>query len=102
MEEDNYSIDQVLLQLHTGLSVFEKQELKTQLTDYINYLLLHDFNKLVQLLYRIDINEQKLKQIVQENPQTDAAILISDLLIQRQEEKIRTRQSFKPSDDITE
>ena len=102
MPEDNSSIDSTLMRLNTTLSVFEKEELKEQLKVYINYLLLNDFNKLVQLLYLVDVNEQKLKQLIQENPQTDAAVLITDLLIQRQEEKIRTKETFKSNNDIAE
>lgn len=62
--------------------------------------MLHDFNKLVQILYRVDVDEKKLKVLLQENKETDAAVIIADLLLQRQEEKIKTKQEFKPSDDI--
>ena len=102
MPEDNSSINSSLLRLNTTLTVFEKEELREQLKDYINYLLLNDFNKLVQLLYQVDVNEQKLKQLIKENPQMDASVLITDLLIQRQEEKIKTRETFKSNDDIAD
>ena len=102
MPEDNSSINSSLLRLNTTLTVFEKEELREQLKDSINYLLLNDFNKLVQLLYQVDVNEQKLKQLIKENPQMNASVLITDLLIQRQEEKIKTRETFKSNDDIAD
>ena len=37
------------------------------LITYINDCIQHDFNKLVQLLYRIDVSEEKLKYILQLN-----------------------------------
>jgi hypothetical protein len=64
--------------------------------------LLHDFNKLVQILYKIDVNEQRLKELLQANPQTDAAVIIADLLIQRQQEKIKTKEVFNSTNDIAE
>lgn len=60
----------------------------------INQLLLTDFGKLVQVLYRIDVAEQKLKTLLQEQPTTDAAELIADLLIERQMQKQKFRQSL--------
>ena len=102
MPEDNSSINSTLLRLNSTLTVFEKEELREQLKGYIIYLLLNDFNKLVQLLYQVDVNEQKLKQLIKENPQMNASVLITDLLIQRQEEKIKTRETFKSNDDIAD
>ena len=99
--EDEKHFEQ-LLNLNKQLDVFQKQELKEQLISIVNSLLLHDFNKLVQILYRVDVREQKLKELLQKNPQTDAAIIIADLLIERQEEKIKTKQSFKTDDHITD
>jgi len=86
---------EALLNLNHQLTALQKSELNEQLIFYINHLLLHDFNKLVQILYRVDVNEKKLKELLQQNKNTDAALLIADLLIQRQEEKIKTREAFK-------
>ena len=52
------------------------------------------------MLYRIDVSEQKLKQLVQKKPTTDAAVIITDLLIERQEQKMKTKISFKEDDNI--
>ena len=50
----------------------------SDLIAFINDCIQHDFNKLVQLLYRIDVSEEKLKSILQLNPNEDAAKLIND------------------------
>ena len=91
-----------LLNLNSQLTAMQKAELKEHLILYINYLLLHDFNKLVQILYKIDVNQQKLKELLQANPQTDAAVIIADLLMQRQQEKIKTKEVFNSTNDIAE
>jgi hypothetical protein len=97
MEENQHIED--LLNLSQQLTALEKLEMKEQLICYINHLLLYDFNKLVQILYRVDVDEKKLKALLQENKETDAAVIIADLLLQRQEEKIKAKQEFKPDDD---
>jgi hypothetical protein len=95
-------IDRLLQVIEPGLPLAKREELRQQLVDAINYLLVHDFSRLVQVLYRVDVSEAKLKQLLQEQPHADAAVLITDLLIQRQEEKIKTRQAFQSEDDIPE
>ncbi len=67
------------------------------LEEEINRLLLQDFDKLIAILYRVDVNEQKLKLLLKERPGEDAAKLISSLLIERQEQKIKSRDQFNSS-----
>jgi hypothetical protein len=86
-----------LLQLTSQLNA---DELRQQLVLHINHLLLNDFNRLVLVLYRVDVSEKKLKELLQVNPQTDAAIIIADLLIERQQQKIKTKESFRSNDNI--
>ena len=54
------------------------------LADKINYLIVNDFNKLISILYRADINETKLNIILSENRNEDAGKLIALLFIERQ------------------
>ena len=70
----------------------------SQLAAYINELIKNDFDKLISYLYRIDVNEQKLKSLLQQNPQEDAGNLIATLIIERQEQKIKTREQFSQRD----
>jgi hypothetical protein len=70
------------------------EEIYTQLSAYINNLIKTDFDKLIAYLYRIDVNEQKLKSLLQQNPDEDAGNIIATLIIERQEQKIKTRQQF--------
>ena len=69
----------------------------------INSLLTQDFDKLISILYRMDVSEIKLRQLLNDNPAEDAAKLIAELMIERQAEKIRSRQQFSKRDnDIDE
>jgi hypothetical protein len=76
------------------------KELRERIQRLVNDLIITDFDQLVQLLYRIDVNENKLKKLLHDRPQTDAAVLITDLLIERQLEKIKSKESLKNQKDI--
>ena len=73
------------------------------LASEINNLIRTDFEKLVSLLYRIDVSEVKLKEMLQAQPDRDAGHIIAELLIERQLQKIKLRHLFsKAQGDISE
>jgi hypothetical protein len=74
-------------------------EIHRKLATYINTLIKDDFDKLITYLYRIDVNEQKLKSLLQQNPTEDAGNIIATLIIERQQQKIKTRQQFSQRDN---
>lgn len=79
------------------------EELREKLTAHINHLINHDFEKLVFYLYRIDINEAKMKQLLDRQQGEHAAALIADLIIERQLQKNKSRREFRQRDnDISE
>ncbi len=69
-------------------------ELKEQLTQYINHLINTDFEKLIFCLYRIDVHEARMKQLLQAQEGENAAALIAQLIIDRQLQKIKSRAAF--------
>ncbi len=69
-----------------------ESNLVAYLTERINYLIVNDFNKLIYILYRADINEAKLNKLLSENKKEDAGKIIAALFIQRQLEKIKSRE----------
>jgi hypothetical protein len=98
-----HSIEQLLLQIRDVKLTHEDSDIRNQLIAAINHLISQDFHRLVVLLYRVDVSEKNLRQILSASPQTDAAIIITDLLIERQLEKIRSRAEFrKDQKDIPE
>ena len=70
------------------------EELQKMLIELIDQLIQFDFPRLVNLLYRIDISEEKLILLLKENQQVDAAKIIAALIIERLLEKINSRQVF--------
>ena len=77
-------------------------EVKAQLADHINRLVQYDFQKLVSILYRIDVSESRLKLLLKENPTTDAGIIIADMMIERQLQKIKSRREFRRDENISD
>ncbi|MBS1933428.1 MAG: hypothetical protein JST96_05460 [Bacteroidetes bacterium] len=78
------------------------EEIKEQLAGYVNDLISNDFEKLVSLLYRVDVSEKKLKKMLNENKNTDAGKIIAELIIERQAQKIKTRNEYKKRDDVSD
>lgn len=89
------------IQIDKGISM---DELHFRLANHVNYLVQHDFQKLLTLLYRVDVNEDQLKKLMRQRPGEDAGRLIASLLIERQLQKIITRKKHHdfPQEDNSE
>lgn len=85
-----------------GLNRLPGEDLKSMISRAINTLIVHDFNQLVTILYRLDISEKKLNGVLGSNPGKDAGDLISDLVIERELEKFKSRQQFRRNDPIAD
>lgn len=74
---------------------YANQDLENKLAVYINKLIDKDFNRLVNLLYRIDISEEKLKLALQkEDKSHSSGKTIAQLIIERQFQKLEFRKKF--------
>ena len=95
--------EQVLQEIYKELEIallekdhsFTRQILAERINEFIN----NDFQRLVSILYRMDVSETKLKQLLTNNPGADAGMIIADLMIERQGEKIRSREQFSKRDE---
>jgi len=77
------------------------ESFKEKLIVYINGLINDDFEKLIFLLYKTDVEEKKLKSVLS-SANTDAASIIADLIIERQLQKIRSRKEFRSNENVPE
>src|SRR2546430_16113145 len=103
-----YSKDNLELVTHE----LEKNDVHFILTDYsydhpleklstlVNSLIVNDFQRLISLLYRLDISEKKLQSLLHESGDIAAGKLIAKMIIERQLQKIEARKSFKKDDNI--
>jgi hypothetical protein len=73
----------------TSLAVF-----KEKLSVYVNQLINHDFEKLIHILYRLDVSEKKLRSALSASS-AEAGMIIAQMIIDRQSEKIKTREQYR-------
>jgi hypothetical protein len=73
----------------------QQADIRALLIERIDDMIQNDFQSLVVLLYRVDVNEKQLRRMLQENQETYAAPIIADLVIKRQLEKKELREKYK-------
>lgn len=100
LQPQNTIMDLVLSE--TDIPALRNKDLFERLADYINKLIADHFDELITLLYRMDVNEKKLKELLQQHDGENTADIIASLIIERQEQKIKTREQFKTYTNIPE
>jgi hypothetical protein len=71
------------------------EEFRKYLTGKLKILLEERFETLVNILYRIDISEQKLSELFSAKNRDYIPASLADLIIERQLQKIRLRKLYK-------
>ncbi len=90
---DEQQIEGMLQRLAAG-TTNDYEAVVQQLAPVINECIHNDFERLVQLLYRVDVDEKKLKQSLQSAHEEDAGVIIARLMVERHIQKLAVRQSF--------
>ncbi len=90
---DAFEIDAQLLPVKSSneelMAAFRKL-----LIQRIEELAEKNMDKLMWLLYRVDVSERKLHAVLKQTLPAEAATAIADLIIARQIQKINSRQQF--------
>lgn len=80
-----------------------EEDLLALLSMRINELIRTDMQRLISILYRIDVDEKKIRNMLREHKGTDAGLIIAHLVLERQKQKIKTREMFNSRvDDISD
>jgi len=77
------------------------EELKLLLSGYIDHLISNNPDKLVSILSRVDVSEKMLKANLL-NQKENASSIMAQMIIERQMEKINTRERYRSNDDVSE
>ena len=102
-EENNRLIVQKILTDQFGLSPHpDKVDFINHLANEINHLIQHDFQKLVNILYHVDVDESKLTGMLAKYVHDDAGYIIAQLIIDRQMQKMNARSESKKDENISE
>ncbi len=80
------------------------EDMHSKLAVHINQLIKDNFEALVTLLYKIDIDEGKLKLQLAHNPTENAGNMIATLIMERLQQKAAFKKQFskKPSSSDNE
>lgn len=73
-----------------------------QLAQFVHELIDKDFSRMVQLLYRLDVSEDKLRSVLLEHPTGDAGEMIAALILERIAQREKNKQLFKQEGEIPE
>lgn len=97
---ENIAVISVLnkLQLEEGNAFGKSSKEQFEiLVNFIDDLIRNDFHRLLSILYRVDISEEKLRTKLAENKENKvrSAEMIAQLFIEREEEKILSRAKYR-------
>lgn len=70
------------------------ENLKQFLVTHIKNLLANDFERLINILYRIDVDEKQFYDALNNADHSEVASQIADLVLKREMEKVKWRNSF--------
>ncbi|MBA4139634.1 MAG: hypothetical protein H0X70_03870 [Segetibacter sp.] len=83
-------------------NVHSYTDLLQDLSYYINHLITNDFNKLIVILYRMDVSEEQLHKLLKQQPNKLSSDTIAKLIIERQQKKMQMKASYKKDETIPE
>jgi hypothetical protein len=79
----------------SGNSFSAYAELSGQVQPHIERLLLHEKQKFISLLYRVDLSETQIQKATREQPLSFFPQLITDLILKRELQKVVIRNHYK-------
>lgn len=71
-----------------------EEELKAKLRQAFAWMLDNDISKMMQILYRADVNEERLKELLISRSDLPSAEVIAEEYLNRQRQKIETRKMY--------
>jgi hypothetical protein len=71
------------------------EELFEQIEPHINQLISSNQQKFMEILYRIDLNDEQIKKAMNENLSESFSTIVSDLIIKRELQKVVIREHYK-------
>lgn len=78
-------------ELEAGIS---EENLRLKMIHAFSYLLDHDISRMMNILYRADVDEDKLKSLLINSAQLPSAEIIADAYIERQKQKVETWKKY--------
>ncbi len=70
------------------------QELFEQIYPHIDQMISTEYEKLLNIMYRIDLDENKITTYLKQNPMADTSEVITDLILKRELQKVVIRNMY--------
>ncbi len=97
--KQSYQLIRKDLGLEEELEIGEEESsfgwLMSYLEKQINYLLDHDFNRLINAMYRIDIPDHQVNELLYSSQTGELALNLAKVIIEREKQKVMTREKYK-------
>ncbi|WP_439487547.1 hypothetical protein [Algoriphagus sp.] len=74
----------------------DEEQAIAALSKVIAYMLDREFERLLQICYRIDLGEERLKKILHESEPDQVALDLAKALWNRQKQKVEIRKRYSP------
>jgi hypothetical protein len=94
MSNDTPALTRIIakdFELEAGIS---EENLRLKMIHAFSYLLDHDISRMMNILYRADVDEDKLKSLLIDSAQLPSAEIIADAYIERQKQKVETWKRY--------
>ena len=94
MSIHNQSLSRIIakdFELEPGIS---EENLRLKMIHAFSYLLDHDISRMMNILYRADVDEEKLKSLLINSAELPSAEVIADAYIERQKQKVETWKRY--------
>ncbi|TDQ13685.1 hypothetical protein DFQ04_3409 [Algoriphagus boseongensis] len=92
--EETYQLVTKDFLLPEQLEGFSEEKALQILTKAISQLMDRNFERLLQICYRVDLSENKLKQILHESEPEKVASDLAQALWERQKQKVEIRRKY--------
>ncbi len=99
MEYPSFSLQTLVNKDFEVPAHLDRNQLKQALSQAFDWLMNNDFQKLLQILYRADVDQELLKKRLETVEGLSAAELIAETYLQRQEAKVEIWKKYSPKKD---
>jgi len=91
---DNLSLIKIISKDFDIQNELTENQLHQAMVDAFAYLVDHDFPKLIQILYKADVDQYKLKVLLENTEGLSSAEVIANAYISRQKAKVETWKKY--------
>ncbi len=100
VEEVNQELQNFGLPIRENIHSYT--DLLQDLSYHINHLIANDFNKLIVILYQLDVSEEQVHKLLKQQPHELSSDTIAKLIIERHQKKVEVKATFKKDENIAE